>query len=291
MVFSRTFARQLKSALQEPIVHFIVLGALLFGSYEMLRPENVAPEGEILVSEARIANLTQAFVRTWQRPPTQSELTRLIDDYIRTEVFVREAMALGLDRDDAIIRQRLRQKIEFISVDGSQDREATDQELKDYYQDNPQQYRRQTKISFRQVFLDPEKAGADLESEVDRLLKRLNGTQVAEELEAIDGGPVLLKPEWRDTDQSEIATRFGRKFAKALLHQPAGIWTGPLSSGYGEHLVKVEKIHPGEVVPLELIRQRVERDWRIDQRRMQQDALYQRLLEKYRIVRPAHPKS
>ena len=201
----------------------------------MLRPENVAPEGEILVSEARIANLTQAFVRTWQRPPTQSELTRLIDDYIRTEVFVREAMALGLDRDDAIIRQRLRQKIEFISVDGSQDREATDQELKDYYQDNPQQYRRQTKISFRQVFLDPEKAGADLESEVDRLLKRLNGTQVAEELEAIDGGPVLLKPEWRDTDQSESRRALAGSLQKHFF-------TSPPASGPGHCPQAMESI-------------------------------------------------
>ena len=290
MVFSRTLSGRLKSALREPILHFIVVGALLFGSYEHFRTESVAPERKIVISTQRIGNMTEAFIRTWQRPPTQSELTRLIDDYIRTEVFVREAVALGLDRDDVIIRQRLRQKMEFIGVDGSQDREATVQELEDYYQNHVQQYQRQTKITFRQMFLDPNKAGADLDSEVDRLLKRLNGTQAVEDVETIGGGPVLLKPEWRDTDQAVISARFGAEFTRALLRQPLGIWAGALSSAYGAHLVKVDKVQPGEALSLELIHQRVESDWRIDQRKNQQDALYRRLLEKYRIERPVHPK-
>ena len=99
----------------EPIVQFLLLGGGLFLLQGMLRPPGAASGGEIVVSDARVATLAQVFQRTWQRPPTQGELEGLIDDHIREEVLVREALALGLDRDDVIIRRRLRQKMEFLS--------------------------------------------------------------------------------------------------------------------------------------------------------------------------------
>ncbi len=122
----------LRTLLREPLLHFLLLGALLFALDAWLRPAPIADSGgEIVVSEGRIRNLAQGFRRTWQRPPTRAELDGLIQDYIREEVLYREAVALGLDQDDTVIRRRLRQKMEFVSDDAAALETPSDQDLAD----------------------------------------------------------------------------------------------------------------------------------------------------------------
>ena len=135
---------------REPLVHFLVLGGVLFALYRWQNPsgaETVLAPREIVVTTGRIANLAESFARVWQRPPTQAELDGLIEDHIREEVLYREALAIGLDRDDTIIRRRLRQKMEFISEDIAAQAEPSDQELQAYLDSHSDSYRVDPRLS------------------------------------------------------------------------------------------------------------------------------------------------
>jgi hypothetical protein len=167
-----------RSLTREPLLHVLLLGAALFVAYGWLNPGGVGAAGEIVVSEGRIRNLTESFARTWQRPPTAEELGGLVEDYIREEVLYREGVALGLDRDDTIIRRRLRQKLEFISEDEANAVEPTDADLADYLAKNADSYRVESQLSFTQVFLDPSKRGDQLDADAGALLDVLRNRAV-----------------------------------------------------------------------------------------------------------------
>jgi hypothetical protein len=275
---------KLKAALKEPLVHFIFLGALIFVGYEFVRSGDDHPSAEIVVSDARAASMFQTFIRTWQRPPTESELSRLIDDYIKTEIFVREA--LGLDRDDLIIRRRLRQKMEFFFDESVAVSDPTEQELSAFLAQHADQYRTDTRVTFSHIYLDPQRRGAATKADAERLLKEL-GTPDPTVDPLILGDPIMiLKPRWEDATQSELVGVFGTTFTNALVQQASGQWVGPLASAYGEHLVKIDAFNQGIAPKLERVRSQVERDWRVRARQARQEATYQSLLKKYRVEHP-----
>ena len=276
----------LKAALKEPLVHFIVLGALIFVGYEFVRSGDDHPGDEIVVSDARAASMVQTFIRTWQRPPTESEFSRLIDDYIKTEIFVREALALGLDRDDLIIRRRLRQKMEFFFDESAPVSDPTEQELSAFLTQHADQYRTDTLVTFTHVYLDPQRRGAATKADAQRLLKELDTPDPTVDPLTLGDPIMILKPRWEGATQSELVAVFGTTFTNALVQQPPGQWVGPLASAYGEHLVKIDAIEPGMVPELERVRSQVESDWRVRARQARQEAAYQRLLKKYRVERP-----
>ncbi|MBB5350982.1 hypothetical protein HNR46_001216 [Haloferula luteola] len=138
--------------LKEPLVHFFVIGALLFGAYRMLNPEVGSPPDEIRVSAGRVQSLAATFARTWQRPPTSEELTGLVDSYVREEMLAREAVKLSLDLNDTIIRRRLEQKMEFIVGDMGSSVVPTEDELSRFLAEHPESFRQPARYSFRQVF-------------------------------------------------------------------------------------------------------------------------------------------
>ena len=142
-------------------MHFLLLGALIFGAFKFISGETIEP-GKILITQGRIESLEIAFSRTWRRPPTASELEGLIRDYVREEVFAREAVALGLDKDDTIIRRRLRQKLEFVSEDVAAHAEPTDEQLRAYLKEHADAFRGDRRFTFRQVYLNPQQRGANL---------------------------------------------------------------------------------------------------------------------------------
>ena len=165
----------LRSLLREPLVHFLLLGAALFLLDAWLRPLSASSQGsEIVVGEARIRSLAQNFRRTWQRPPTRPELDGLIQDFVREEVLYREALALGLDKDDTIVRRRLRQKMEFIADEAAALAKPTDQELAAYLAAHAEAFRVEPRATFTQVYLDPRRRAETLEADAKRLLDELN---------------------------------------------------------------------------------------------------------------------
>jgi hypothetical protein len=273
----------LPALLREPLLHFVVLGAVLFAAYAALGRDGVDAPGAIVVSRGQIEHLTTGFTRVWQRAPTGEELDRLIRDYIREEVYYREAIALGLDRDDTIIRRRLRQKLEFVSEDIAALAEPTQADLESFLQSQPERFRTEPRFTFRQVYLDPQRHGDRLAADAQALLERLKRAGTRADVSAL-GDSLLLASAFESVSSSEIARQFGEEFARAIDGLVPGEWSGPVQSGYGAHLVLVSARTEGRLPALGEVRDAVRREWANAQREKANEAFYQKLLSRYTVT-------
>ncbi len=275
----------LRTLAKEPLIHFLLLGAALFLLDGWLRPAPTpAARSQIVVSEARIQNLTGHFMRTWQRPPTRDELDGLIESHIREEVLVREALALGLDRDDAIIRRRLQQKVEFVSEEAGAFAEPTEPQLEAYLKAHPDAFPVPARATFVQVYLDPNRRKGALDADAARLLETLNRAAAPRDPAGVGDRLMLLEPRYENVPQHELARQFGDEFAAALFKQPPGRWVGPLASGYGFHLVRLEALQAGGTAALADVRPLVAREWSNARREEAARDFYRKLREKYAIT-------
>src|SRR5580658_6508509 len=179
--------------LREPLFQFFVLGAALFGLFHLVDSRKAEAPERIVISSARIANLADGFARTWQRPPGKEELQGLVDDYIHDEVFYREGRAAGLDRDDVIIRRRVRQKMEFFAEDASAP-EPSEAELAAYLQSNPERFKAEDRLTFRHVFLSATRRGAAIDRDSQQVSNTLVLAAATADVAAI-GDPFLLGEE------------------------------------------------------------------------------------------------
>jgi PPIC-type PPIASE domain len=272
----------MKNLVREPLVHFLLLGALIFGAFKFISGETIEP-GKILITQGRIESLETTFSRTWRRPPTATELAGLIRDYVREEVFAREAIALGLDKDDTIIRRRLRQKLEFVSEDVAAHAEPTEEQLRAYLQAHPDTFRGDRRFTFTQVYLDPQRRGANLRRDAARVLAQLgrSGTKVDP---ATLGDSLMLENEFKALSASEVVKQFGEKFAASLGEMATGQWHGPIESGFGMHLVLVSERTAGSLPALEDVRAAVRREWNNARRMEANEKFYQTLLQRYTVT-------
>jgi hypothetical protein len=268
--------------MREPLLQFLALGAVLFALYGLAGKRGAESPQKIVVSASQVANLGDAFVRTWRRPPTDQELRGLIEDYIRDEVFYREGKAAGLDRDDVIIRRRVRQRMEFLAGEMSVP-EPSDAELAAYLASNPERFRAEDQLSFHQVFLSATRRANTIDSDSKQLagiLARADGAVDATSL----GDAFLLGEEFRDVSPTKITSIFGESFAKQLSLTEKGRWQGPVSSGFGQHFVFISGRTPGHLPPLDAIRPAVQREWANARRLEVEQKLYASLRDRYEIV-------
>ncbi|WP_164820745.1 peptidyl-prolyl cis-trans isomerase [Sinorhizobium meliloti] len=263
--------------LREPLLHFLVIGAVLFGAYQWATRDEAAPD-EIVVSAGRIASLEANFSQTWQRSPTAKETQALVDEYIRDEILYREGIAMGLGRDDAVVRRRIRQKMEFVA-DLTADVQPTDAELRAFVTDHPDRFSGEPRVSFTQVYF-PAGAQAPNEAEVERLRLALNaGTADA----STAGSPLLAGSDFRYLTRSEVAQNFGGDFAAWIDGATPGTWQGPVTSGYGTHLVRVSERDEARELPFEQVRDAARREWLHARKVQANDALYEELRSRYVI--------
>jgi hypothetical protein len=265
--------------LKEPLLHFLLLGALLFAVSGATGPgDSGASDRQIVVSEGRIAQLAEIFGKTWQRPPTADELKGLIDDFILEEIYYREALAMGLDRDDTVIRRRMRQKIEFLTDDAAALVEPGEEELEAYLAANAERFRRDDRYTFRQVYINPERHGDGVDGFVARQLAALReGRQVT-------GDSGMLAGSFEASPSRVVDSTFGTGFSGELDKLEPGTWQGPVKSGLGLHLVLLESATPGSVPKLDAIRRTVEREWANDKRQDSRKEFNDKLLENYEVV-------
>jgi parvulin-like peptidyl-prolyl isomerase len=273
----------MKPLLKEPLVHFLVLGAALFVAFGLAGKSTGGAAGKIVVTRAQIGSVTADFARTWQRPPTADELEGLIQDRVREEVYCREAIALGLDKDDTIIRRRLRQKMEFVSEDVAAVAEPTESELRAYLAAHAEAFRVEPRITFRHVYLDPARHKDTLEADAGKLLAQLSAAGQAVDPAHV-GDPFLLDHTFDDIPADVIAKQFGEKFAARLGELPLGRWQGPIASGYGVHLVYVGARVPGRAPAFDEVREAVRREWSDAQRLAANDVFYRDLLKRYAVT-------
>ncbi len=271
-----------KNLVREPLLHFLLLGALIFGAFKLISSETIEP-GKILITQGQIESFETAFSRTWRRPPTATELEGLIRDYVREEVFAREAVALGLDKDDTIIRRRLRQKLEFVSEDVAAHADPNDEQLRAYLKEHADAFRGDRRFTFRQVYLNPQQRGANLRRDTTQLLAQLRRTGGQTDISAL-GDSLLLENEFNGIAAVEVVKRFGEQFAATLGEMPVGRWQGPITSGFGVHLVLMTERTDGSMPALEVVRAAVRREW-INARRLESnEKFYQTLLQRYTVT-------
>ena len=226
---------RIKSLWREPLLHFLLIGALLFVVFDLRQPDVVGPPDRIVVGAKQVAQMAARFERARLRPPSAQELQGLIEDRVRDEVYYREALALGLDRDDPVLRRRLRMKLEF-ALDDLGGVEAGDDQLRDYLEQQAERYRIEALYSFRQVFLGADRH-EDLDGDARRILQRLRRGADA----AAEGDATLLPASMSLVSASQVRSSFGAEFANALEALEIGAWDGPIYSAFGAHLVNIDE--------------------------------------------------
>lgn len=266
---------QVRRILREPLLHFLLLGLALFAYYGRVAPDDDGKR-RIVVTQADVDLLATQFQGTWNRPPSPVELHGLVDSYVRDEILYREGVALGLDRDDAVIKRRVRQKLDVLFEESVAQNPATDADLQAYLDANPAAFRKPAVVSFDQIFF-----GSDAVTP-----QRLEQARAALARGADPGtlGQATLLPSHQDAMPLDLIARdFGEKFAAQLAKTPVGEWSGPVTSGFGTHLVRVSAIEPAQLPTLADVRDVVAREWENERRKQAHADALARLREQYQV--------
>ena len=260
---------------RQPLLHFLAIGGLIFLVFAAIDDKGEAPANVIVVTPERINQLAAGFRSVWKRMPTDDELDALIDENIREEVYYREALALGLDRNDAVVRRRLRQKMEFLADTGADLLKPAAGELEAYYAANEQTFRRGPRLAFEQLYLGET---PDRDS-ITRSLSALRSNHAANP--AALGQRTLLPARLGLSPPNAIDGVFGQGFFERLAELPPGEWAGPVESAYGIHLVRIPDRLPARTPPLEEVRDAVLRHWKTAKAEEIRELQYARLRERF----------
>ena len=275
----------LKKLAREPLVHFLAIGAaiyLAFGAFaEPALKEN---DRTIVVSAAEVEWMQTSWKKRWNRPPTARELDGMIQQYIRETVLYREALTMGLNKHDQVIRRRLAQKLEFLAKDLVALTPPTEEELKAYFAKRQDRYQEPARYTFTQVFFDPDKRGDATLADAKRVKATLIGKGDAIEGAGALGDGFMLQNYYPEKDRAEIQKLFGRGFAKSLVALSPGQWHGPVLSGYGTHLVYVSHISQPPAPVFAELHERVAQDWKTDKSEELNEKFYANLRNRYTIV-------
>jgi peptidyl-prolyl cis-trans isomerase C len=272
----------MKKVLKEPLLHFLLLGALIFALNawrERLRPPHTGP-ARIEVTAGTIQALREGYTRQWHRGPDAEELRGLVNDHVREEVLYREALALGLERNDSIVRRRLAQKMEFLGSDLASAAQPDEAALRTFLAKNAPRYRTPARITFRHVYFSKERRGERLTTDAVEAREALKKGAKEETL----GDPFLREHEFASADEAEIAAAFGNDFAKQVMTLPTDEWRGPVESTYGIHLVYVADRAAPKPAEFERVRDEVARDFSEERRRAANAEFIKRLERRYEIA-------
>lgn len=262
------------------MLHFFLLGIAIFAAYAWLNEGG--SQDQIVVTRGQQDNLIATFERTWQRPPTPEEFASLVRDFIRQEIAYREAGQMELDRDDIVIRRRLRQKLELLTEDLASLSPPASEELDAWFAANAEAYRLDPRYSFEQIYFSPDRRD-DPQNDATVVLDALTAGGSGTDIDAA-GDSISLPRRMRDAPRREVAATFGGDFADALADLPVGRWSGPVPSGYGVHLIRVTENIASRIPERDAVLREVTNDFMNDRRASAVDALYTRLAEDYRIT-------
>lgn len=260
----------------EPLVWFLAVGALLFA---LDRPgqEVDADDARVVVTAGRIEQLASVFAKTWMRPPTADEMRGIVRSHVLEELKVRRALALGLDRDDTVIRRRLAQKWDFLTEPDADLLTPSDDRLEAFLEANAERFRVEPKYALRQVFVSTDRQGERADAVADERLAALEAG------EAVDSDPTLLPEALTGATARFLDGVFGTGFASRVEALPPGEWRR-VDSTFGIHLVRVDARDPGRVPPLAEVRDAVAREWAAAEREARETRREEELLASVEIV-------
>jgi hypothetical protein len=270
---------------KEPLIQFLLIGVCIYGAYALYgSPEEDVSDRTIVVDASRIENFIGEWERRWNRPPTRQELDGVISTFVREDILYRQAVAMGLGKDDPITRRRLAQKLEFLTNDIALFREPADGELEQYFQDNKPLYREPDLITFSHVFLDPDLRDETTLDDAAVLLTQLQaaGEPDAETLSA--GDRFMLQSYYPEVSELEIRRQLGSGFSAAVMQLKPGQWHGPVLSGYGVHLVYVYSLQEAPPPLFADVQQYVLENWQTEQQEKFNAEFFESLKSRYEIV-------
>ncbi|MCB1502314.1 MAG: peptidyl-prolyl cis-trans isomerase [Bauldia sp.] len=273
---------------RDPLAHFMVLGAVMFGVYQLLQPETdrAGAPTEIRLTVDDLAQLVIGFEAQWNRPPTQDEFNAVLEDRVRQDILYREALALGLDKEDTIVKRRMAQKMQFLAEDVAAAREPTDDELRAWFADNGELFAMPARVSFRHLYFSPDRRGAEARADAAEALGALETRPVLVSAASPPGDPFMFRDYYAERAIPAIARDFGPDFAQAVAALPPGSWQGPVQSGYGWHLVYVEAVVPGRIPEFGEIANEVKTAWLGERKAEAWRDAYEEMRARYTIVLP-----
>jgi len=281
----------MKRLLREPLVHFLLLGVLLFAGNAYLDRGRggIEPSKQIRLSLDDLAQLAMLFQSQWRRDPTPDEFGRMVETKVQEEVLYREGLAMGLDKDDTIVKRRMAQKMQFIAEDVAAARTPTSAELRAWFEKNADKFQEPPRVSFRHLYFAPDKRGTRAKEDAVDVLARLAGQPEETKLAATLADPFMFQEYYRDRAPDYLGKEFGPKFALAVAKLPTGSWQGPIESGFGWHLVYVDTLVPGRVPAFEEIEGDVKKAWLSEQKAMTWEKAYKDMRAKYTVLIPGPP--
>ncbi len=276
----------IKTALREPLVHFLLAGAALLALSSVFGNTAGTTQNRIEVSAAEIDRLRELWTRQWGRAPDSKQLDNLVADYVREEIYYREARASGLDKDDTIVRRRLVEKMEFLSQEIAS-AEPTDAELEQYFAANRVKYTIPAEAGFTHIYFSTSRRGAAAFDDARNALSRLNSSALdaaeSTKLAATLGDSFMLQSEYPPQTRDQIKDLFGDEFAAKVLDLEPGSWAGPIQSSYGWHLVRVTEHLPERQPALRDVRNQVAIDYKNQRLQSSSDNYYARLRQRYKV--------
>ena len=269
---------RIRKLLGEPMLHFLLIGIALFGVYQWVSPGDSGGR-RIVITQGVVDDLVTQHVAARGREPSTTELNHLIESYVRDEILYREGVRLGLERDDIVVKRRVRQKIEMIAEEDASTRAPTEADLSAYLTANPARFVQPAILTFEQVFLGQPTSGQGVVHAVAVTRDALRSGNDPETL----GKPTLLPHRMTVTPADLVARNFGASFAAALEKLPVGEWMGPIDSSFGAHYVRVSDRTPAAAPQLAALRDHVVREWENERRQRARNDAYTKMRGEYLV--------
>ncbi|PHR62839.1 MAG: hypothetical protein COA47_01915 [Robiginitomaculum sp.] len=281
---SSKFGSFFKKVWKDPLIHFLLLGGLLFAMFYLNGGAVANRDKGIHLSLAAQQHLADLFEITWQRAPTKDELSNLIAEQIKEEIYYREALALGLDENDTIVRRRLRQKLEFMHEDLSGNAEPNEVQLRHFFNTHLDRYKTDRVISFEQVLISTQTVHGTSDVATQALRALASGVSAGKISRSS-----LLPVSMRLETGRAISNVFGSDFLVGITEIGPGEWRGPIYSSFGSHLVKITLDQPSRPLSFANARTNVTTDFIRDRREAAAIRYYQDLRSQYRITVEKQP--
>ncbi|MGE5213982.1 MAG: peptidyl-prolyl cis-trans isomerase [Nitrospirota bacterium] len=280
----------MKRWLREPLLHFLLIGLLLFGFYAYKnRGRGEAKSAtQIVLSLDELATMEMYFESQWHRRPTPQEFQAMVEDKVKEEVLYREGLVMGLDKNDTIVKRRMAQKVQFLAEDMATAHEPSTAELKAWFEKNTDKFALPSRYSFRHVYFSPDKRGKNAQDDASNALAKIAGQREDSALIA-SADRFMFQDYYGDRTPSAIAKEFGPQFAVALEKIKPGSWQGPIESGFGWHLVFVDTVIPGRIPAFEEIESQAKTAWLGEQKAEAREKAYKSLRSKYTVLVPSPP--
>jgi peptidyl-prolyl cis-trans isomerase C len=281
----------LKRWSREPLLHFLLLGLALFAMYAYMHRGRGGVESskQIVLSLDELQQMDAYFVSQWHRQPTPAEFQAMVEDKVREEVLYREGLAMGLDKDDTIVKRRMAQKMQFLAEDVAAAHEPSTAELKTWFEKTSSKFALPSRYSFRHLYFSPDRRAKNAQDDAAKALTKIAGQPEDSNLAVSLADPFMFQDYYGDRTPEALAKEFGPQFAVALEKVKRGSWQGPIESGYGWHLVFVDTVIPGRIPALEEIEPDVKTAWLAEQKATAWQKSYAEMRARYTVVLPGPP--